>query len=71
VFIDKLEGWRLEGNMRKIKAHLPESFLQRRVWVMNYMTLKNIIRQRSNHKMSQWQYFIDQMKQQVENPELL
>lgn len=71
AFIDKLEGWRLEKNMRKIKAHLPESFLQRRIWVMNYMTLKNIINQRSSHKMPQWSYFIKQIREQVEHPELL
>lgn len=71
IFVEMLERMRLSKEMRRLKAHLPESFLQRRVWVMNYMVLKNIIKQRSTHKMSQWHYFIDQMVNQVEQPELL
>lgn len=71
VFIDKLEGMRLSKDLRKLKAHLPESFLQRRIWVMNYMALKNIINQRSGHKMPQWAYFIDEIKRQAEHPEFL
>lgn len=70
-FINRLEEMRINKDLRKLKAHLPESFLQRRIWVMNYMVLKNIIKQRSTHKMPQWQYFIEEIKKQVEHPELL
>lgn len=66
-----LNAYRDEKNFDAIKRYLPESYLQRRVWVMNYMVLKNIIRQRETHKLEEWQYFINQMKEQVENPELL
>lgn len=71
IFIDELEKMRIAKDLRKLKAHLPESFLQRRIWVMNYMVLKNIIKQRSTHRMPQWKIFIEEMKRQVEYPELL
>ena len=35
-----------------IKNELPEGFLQRRIVVLNYMSLQNIIRQRWNHKLT-------------------
>lgn len=71
TFIEILEDLRFNKKFQELKDHLPEGFLQRRVWMFSYMTLKNMINQRSDHKLPQWQYFIDQMKQQVENPELL
>lgn len=70
-FIEKLEEMRVAKDFYKLKNHLPEGFLQRRVWVFNYMVLKNIINQRKDHKLPQWQYFINQMKEQIEHPELL
>lgn len=71
IFIEKLEGWRLEKNLRKLKDHLPESFLQRRIWCFNYMVARNIINQRKTHKMPQWKFFIDEIIKQAEHPELL
>jgi len=64
----------LEGNLMSlsdIKCLLPEGFLQRRIWVMNYKCLQNIINQRKNHKLPQWHYFIDEILKQVEHPEFL
>jgi hypothetical protein len=57
--------------VKMIKEVLPESFLQRRVWVMNYRTLQNVIIQREHHALEAWQDFIAQIKEQVEHPELL
>ncbi len=54
-----------------IKNNLPEGFLQRRIWVMNYKTLQNIIMQRKSHKLPQWQCFIKEILEQVEHPEFL
>lgn len=71
TILDMLNYYRSVKDFDKVKKLLPESYLQRRVWVMNYMVLKNIINQRSTHKLEEWQYFIDQMKQQVEQKELL
>jgi hypothetical protein len=55
----------------KLKAHLPEGFLQRRVWVMNYANLQNIIVQRTSHRLPQWQVFIHEVLAQVQHPEFL
>ena len=38
---------------------LPESWLQTRTWTANYAVLRNIIHWRQNHKLSEWQQFID------------
>lgn len=38
---------------------LPESWLQTRTWTANYEVLRNIVHQRTGHKLSEWQSFID------------
>jgi hypothetical protein len=58
-------------DFRWLKRHLPESFLQRRVWVMSYKTLQNIWYQRRNHKLPEWHYFLDQLLPQLQHPELV
>ena len=69
--INILNQEREDKDFEAVKRYLPESFLQRRVWVMNYMVLKNIINQRSTHKLREWHYFIDEMVNQAEQKELL
>lgn len=54
-----------------IKKHLPEGFLQTRMWCMNYKTLRNIILQRRTHRLPQWKEFIRQTLALVDHPELL
>lgn len=56
---------------RKIKEVLPESFLQRRIWVINYRTLQNIVIQREHHALEAWREFIAQIKTQIEHPEFV
>lgn len=41
---------------------LPESWLQTRTIAMNYENVLNIIHQRSNHKLSEWNWLIEQFK---------
>jgi hypothetical protein len=53
------------------KRDLPESFLQRRIVCLNYMTLQRIVRQRATHRLPEWQVFIEQVLTQVAHPELL
>lgn len=53
-----------------VKKILPESYLQRRIMVVNYKTMRNIVLQRFNHKLPHWQKFIDDVLKQVEHPEL-
>jgi hypothetical protein len=54
-----------------LKSHLPEGFLQRRVWNMNYANLQNLICQRTNHKVSLWDKFIDDVVSQLDHPEFV
>ena len=42
-----------------IKNMLPEGFLQRRVWTLNLANMKNIYRQRRNHRLPQWHAVCD------------
>lgn len=41
---------------------LPQSFLQKRTVMFSYAALRNIVRQRNGHKLSQWSSFIDWAK---------
>ena len=38
---------------------LPEGWLQTRTWTADYSVLRNIIRWRSNHKLTEWHQFVD------------
>lgn len=38
---------------------LPQSFLQKRTVMFSYAALRNIVRQRANHKLKEWHQFID------------
>jgi hypothetical protein len=58
-------------DLLKLKTLLPEGFLQRRIWVMSYKTLQNIIIQRYHHRLPHWRIFCEQIKKQVDHPELL
>ena len=54
-----------------IKNILPEGFLQKRIWAMNYKCLRNICFQRKNHRLPQWRYFCQEVVKQIEHPEFL
>ena len=56
-------------DFQAVKRHLPESFLQRRVWCMSYKTLQNIWYQRHDHKLPEWKEFLDQIVEQLAHPE--
>ena len=43
----------------RLKKALPEGFLQRRIWSMNLANMKNIYRQRKNHRLPQWKIVCD------------
>lgn len=60
-----------EENWESVKLHLPESFLQRRIWRVDYKTLRNILLQRWNHRWKLWREFCEEVLEQVEHPELL
>jgi hypothetical protein len=54
-----------------LKNALPEGFLQRRIWVMNYRVLQNIYHQRKSHRLSQWKYFCNELLKQIDHPEFI
>lgn len=58
----------LAGSLSWVKAHLPESFLQRRVVCCNYKTLQNMCVQRKGHKLPEWGVFIESLQDQLEHP---
>ena len=60
-----------EITMSEFKRHLPEGFMQTRMWKMSYKTLRNIIMQRRKHRLENWRDFIQQTLDQVDHPELL
>lgn len=60
-----------KADRMKIKKNLPEGFLQERGVVMNYASLQNMITQRKNHKLGEWKAFVEQIKIQIEHPEIL
>lgn len=58
-------------DLERLKNELPEGFLQRRMWVVSYKTLRNILNQRGTHRMPEWQEFESHILNQVAHPELL
>ena len=70
-YIDFLEDLRHDGDFVALNACLPQSWLQRRIWTGNYAVLKNIILQRENHKLPQWEFFFDALLPTLSHPELL
>jgi len=55
----------------ELKNGLPDGFLQRRIWVINYRTLQNIYAQRHNHRLPQWHTFLDTVLSQIQHPEFI
>ncbi len=55
----------------QLKTHLPEGFLQRRMWHMNYANLQNLVQQRENHRVNLWDVFIPEILSQIQHPEFI
>ena len=60
-----MEAWRYEKDeeykkqiWQSIIQALPESFIQKRIYMFSYAALRNIVRQREGHKLKDWQTFI-------------
>jgi hypothetical protein len=71
TFLELLESWRQFGLFTRLKQHLPESFLQRRIVCTNYKVLRNMIIQRKAHRLDEWMFFIKAIEEGVGHPELL
>ena len=70
-YLNFLNSFIVNKDLIKIKSYLPEGFLQKREWVLSYKTLKNIIVQRKNHRLSHWKIFVEEILKAIEHPELL
>lgn len=66
-----LQWHQYREDIQKLKQCLPESFIQTRMVSLNYAVLREIIKQRHNHRLPEWQEFISQLLEQVEHKELL
>ena len=71
LIIGKLNRLVIEKQFDEIKNTLPEGFLQRRIDCTNYKVLRNMIIQRRTHKLKEWQFFINSIREQVNHSELL
>jgi len=65
----KILNWMIEDKeFEYLKTLLPEGFLQRRIWLISYKTLQNIVSQRHNHRLYEWEYFCAEVVNQLEHP---
>ena len=55
----------------ELKANLPEGFLQRRIWNLNYANLQNIYVQRINHRVKLWERLLNELIPQMDHPEFI
>jgi len=58
-FLDGLNQMIRDKDFGKLKRHLPEGFLQRRIVCTNYKQIRNMFNQRKKHKLREWQMFIE------------
>lgn len=71
AMINMLNHMRANKEFLKLKQHLPESFLQRRIVCTNYKVLQNMVHQRMAHKLDEWREFLNEVIGQVEYPGFL
>jgi len=69
--LNVLNAYIRAGDLEMAKAILPESFLQRRIVTTNYKVLRNIVHQRSTHKLQEWRVFCSQLGKHLEYPEFI
>lgn len=61
---DLRQKYNLTGDIRcwkELIRLLPEGYLQTRTWTANYAVLRTIYHQRKNHKLTEWQTFLDEV----------
>lgn len=72
--IDRYKGAEKEKKLQvflRIKNALPEGFIQRRIWNINYKSFRNMYYQRLNHRLPQWRYFCDTVLGSLSHPEFI
>ena len=70
--LDNLNNFiKIKASIEDIKNELPEGFLQGRTLNFNYAVLREITLQRYNHKLPQWQFFLNELLTSVPDIKLL
>lgn len=69
--IIRLQELLSNGDFLQLKKELPEGWLQTRVICCNYATLRNILQQRTTHRLPEWQEFCAFVSENVQYRELL
>ena len=60
-----------KNDINQLKMNLPEGFLQRRLVTLNYAVVKNILNQRTDHRLVWWSVFLESIIMQLQHPELI
>lgn len=60
-----------DKKFKEVTDFLPSAFIQKRIICTNYKTLRNIYQQRKNHKLTEWRWFCEQLRDKLEHPEFL
>jgi hypothetical protein len=71
IMIAQDEAFSKTERLLALKRQIPEGFLQRRMWVMSYKTLRNISIQRMNHRLPHWRKFLKDVYAQLQHSDLL
>lgn len=58
-------------NINRLKAALPEGYLQWRQICTNYKALRHIVHQRHSHRLGEWAEFIEQLRNELRHPQFL
>lgn len=66
-----LNKMRDDNDLKKLKDHLPEGYMQRRIVMMNYQSLNHVINDRTHHKLEEWQGLIADIHSQLDHPEFI
>lgn len=61
----------LDQNLIFFKKMLPEGFMQKRMWVFSYKTLRNIYIQRKKHRLVEWHIFLFHVLMNIKHPEFI
>ena len=69
--LDLLNVYIACGDTESLYNELPSGFLQGRVWTGSYENIKNIVAQRSGHKLKEWDFLIRSLRTQLTHPELI
>jgi len=71
AILDHLNNLIQEKDFRSFNNVLPSGFLQERMVLLSYKTIREIIIQRRDHKLKEWDYLINFFYQNLEHSELL